>query len=79
MEPVKDAEKVKRMFLQGQTTLVDPESKYKYSMVALCPKDGKYAPVARIERSGQALSKVIFQCTSCFSQFEVNQDEIYLY
>ena len=78
MEPIRDAEKVKRMFLQGQTTIVDPESKYKYSMVARCPKDGSYASVARIERSDQALSKVIFQCTSCFSQFEVNQDEIYV-
>ena len=78
MEPVRDAEKVKRMFLQGQATIVDPESGYNYSMVARCPKDGSYASVARIQRSGQALSKVIFQCTSCFSQFEVNQDEIYV-
>jgi hypothetical protein len=78
MEPVRDAEKVKRMFLQGQTTLVDPESKYKYSMVARCLKDGDYASVARIERSGGTLSRVIFQCTSCFSQFEVSQDEIYV-
>jgi hypothetical protein len=76
MEPVRDAEKVKRMFLQGQPTLVDAKSGYKYSMVARCAKDGNYASVARIERSGQALSRVIFQCTSCFSQFEVSQDEI---
>jgi hypothetical protein len=78
MEPVRDAEKVKRMFLQGQTTIVDPESKYKYSMVARCPKDGSYASVSQIQRSGQALSRVIFECTSCFSQFEVNQDEIFV-
>ena len=78
MEPVRDAEKVKRMFLQGETTLVDPESKYKYSMVARCLKDGDYASVARIERSGGTLSRVIFECTSCFSQFEVSQDEIYV-
>jgi len=78
MEPVRDAEKVKRMFLQGQTTIVDPESKYKYSMVARCPKDDSYASVSQIQRSGQALSRVIFECTSCFSQFEVNQDEIFV-
>ena len=78
MEPVKDAKKMKRMFLEGETTLVDPESGYKYSMVARCPKEGNYAPVARIERSGRALSRVIFQCTSCFSQFEVSQDELYV-
>ena len=78
MEPVRDAKKVKRMFLQGQTTFVDPESKYKYSMIARCLKDGDYASVARIERSGGTLSRVIFECTSCFSQFEVSQDEIYV-
>jgi hypothetical protein len=78
MEPVRDTEKVKRMFAQGQPALVDAQTGYNYSMVARCPKDGSYASVARIQRSGQALSRVIFQCTSCFSQFEVNQDEIYV-
>jgi hypothetical protein len=78
MEPVRDTEKVKRMFAQGQPALVDAQTVYNYSMVARCPKDGSYASVARIQRSGQALSRVIFQCTSCFSQFEVNQDEIYV-
>jgi hypothetical protein len=78
MEPVKDTEKVKRMFAQGQPTLVDAETGYKYSMVAPCPKDGKYAFVARLERAGQSLSKVTFQCPSCFTQFEVSQDDIYV-
>ncbi len=76
MEPVRDAEKVKRMFLQGQATIVDPESGYNYSMVARCPKDGSYASVAQIEKTGQPLSRVIFQCSSCFNQFEVKEEEI---
>ena len=79
MEPVKDTEKVKRMFAQGQPTLVDRETGYKYSMVARCPKDGDSAPVARIERAGECLGKVIFQCTSCFTEFEASQDDIYIY
>ncbi len=78
MEPVKDTEKVKRMFAQGQPTLVDVRTGYKYLMVAPCPKDGNYASVARLERSGQSLSKVIFQCPLCFTQFEVSQDDIYV-
>ena len=78
MEPVKDIEKVKRMFAQGQPTIVDTKTGYKYSMVARCPKDGKFASVARVERAGQSLSKVTFQCTHCFSQFEVGRDEIYV-
>jgi len=39
MEPIKDTEKVKRMFIQGQSDLVDAKTKYKYSMVAHCPKN----------------------------------------
>jgi hypothetical protein len=78
MEPVKDTDKVKRMFVQGQSTLVDVQTGYKYSMVARCPKDGNFASVARIERAGQSLSKVTFQCASCFTQFEVSQEDIYI-
>ena len=76
MEPVKDPERVKRMFVQGEPTLVDSQTRRKYSMVAHCPKDGSLASVARIERAGQSLSRVTFQCSSCFNQFEVGQDDI---
>jgi hypothetical protein len=78
MEPVKDAKKVKRMFAQGQPFLVDPQSGYKHTMVARCPKDNSYASVAQIDKAGESLSKVVFQCSSCFSRFEVGQDDIYI-
>ena len=78
MEPIKDIEKVKRMFVQGQPDLVDVQTGYKHAMVARCPKDGNFSSVARIERSGQSLSKVTFRCTSCFIEFEVSQDDIYI-
>ena len=78
MEPVKDTEKVKRMFEQGQSTLVDAQTGYNYAMVARCPKDGNFASAARIERAGQSLSKVTFRCTSCFTEFEASQDDMYI-
>ena len=78
MEPIKDTEKVKRMFVQGQPDLLDMQTKYKYSMVARCPKDGNLSSVARIEKAGQSLSKVTFRCSSCFTEFEVSQDDIYI-
>ena len=78
MEPVKDPEKVKRMFEQGQPTVVDEQTGHKYDMVARCPKDGNFASVARIERVEKSLSKVTFQCASCFTEFEVSQDDIYI-
>jgi hypothetical protein len=79
MEPVKDAAKVKKMFVQGQPFIVDAQSGYKYSMVSLCPKDHSYASVAQVERMGESLSRVVFQCNSCFDTFEVKQDEIYIH
>jgi len=79
MEPVKNLEKVKRMFAQGQAELVDAQTGYKYSMVARCPNDGNFSPVARIEKAGQALSRVTFQCNLCSAQFEASQDEIYIW
>lgn len=78
MEPIKDVEKVKRMFAQGQPDLIDTQTGYKYSMVAHCPNDNNFASVARIERSGHSLSKVTFRCTACFTEFEAGQDDIYL-
>ena len=30
MEPIKDTEKVKRLFMQGQSDRVDAQTKYKY-------------------------------------------------
>jgi hypothetical protein len=79
MEPVKDTKKVKKMFIQGQPFIIDEQSGYKYSMVALCPKDGSYAGVAQIEKSGQGLSRVVFQCSSCSNEFEVTQAEILIF
>ena len=78
MEPIKDTEKIKRMFEQGQSALVDSQTKYKYSMVAKCPNDGEFSSTVRIEKSGQSLSRVIFRCTNCFTDFEVNKEDIYI-
>jgi hypothetical protein len=78
MEPIKDPQKIKKMFVQGQTNIIDTQSGYKYTMTALCPKDSYYSPVILIERSDQSLSRVVFQCPICSNQFEVIQDEIYI-
>jgi hypothetical protein len=79
MKPVKDSEKVARMFAQGQIDLKDNQSGYKYTMTASCPKDGNFAFVSRVEKVANSLSKVIFQCTSCSIEFEVNQNDIYVH
>ena len=78
MEPFKDIEKVKRMFTQGQSALVDPQTGYKYTMVARCPNDDNFASVVRIEKEQQSLSRVTFRCASCFTEFDAGQDDIYI-
>ncbi len=78
MKPVQDSEKVDRMFAQGQPSLTDPQSGYKYSMTARCPKDGCYSPVSQIERGSQGLSRVVFNCPNCSERFEVPRDEYYV-
>ena len=79
MEPIKDSEKVKRMFSQGQTSIVDTSTGYKYSMTAYCPKDGSFASIAEIEKSGESLSRVVFKCSQCSTLFEAKQGDIYLW
>lgn len=79
MEPVKDAERVKRMFAQGEPFLVDPQSGYRYSMVARCPQDSSYSSVAQVEKAGQSLSRVMFQCPSCSNRFEAKPDELFVW
>jgi hypothetical protein len=78
MEPARDLQRIERMFASGQPFLVDAQSGYRYSMVACCPQDGSYSSVAQIEKQGQALSRVVFQCPVCFNQFEAKREEIYV-
>jgi hypothetical protein len=78
MEGAKEPERLKRMLEQGQTEQIDPISHRKYSMVAYCPKDKSEAFVARVEKSDKGISRIYFQCTECFEEFEVKPDEIFL-
>ena len=78
MEPTKDNQKVERMFSQGQTTLVDTSSGYKYNMVARCPQDDSFSLVAQTEKTSEGLGKVIFRCPYCSNLFEAKQEDIYV-
>jgi len=76
MEAVKDPVRVKRMFAEGEVSMVDPVSKYRYSLVAKCPKDGGDAYVDRFDKAGHSLSRVVFQCGTCLNQFEAQVDDV---
>ena len=76
MEAKKAPGMVKKMFEQGHVTLVDPETKYRYTLTAKCPGDGEFADVARFDKAGNSLSRVIFKCTSCETEFEVPRQKM---
>ena len=78
MKPAKNPEMVDRMFAQGQPSLTDPASGYRYSLTARCPKDGYYSPVGQVEREHQELSRVVFTCPSCFWSFEAPREQLYI-
>ena len=76
MKAKKSPAMVKKMFAAGVVSMVDPETKYRYSLTAPCPEDGEYASVARSEKSGHSLGKVTFKCLLCATEFEVPQEKI---
>jgi len=45
-------------------------SGYRRFIYATCPKDGNDCPVQRQERSGSALTRLVFRCTFCGTEFE---------
>jgi hypothetical protein len=67
---------VKKMFDQGEISMIDPETKYRYSLTAKCPVDGEYASVSRFEKSGHSLARVTFKCEICSTEFEVPQAKV---
>jgi hypothetical protein len=78
MNAVKDSAKVKKIFASGHTSMVDPETKYRYSLMAYCPRDNGDAYVARYERSGPSLTRVVFSCSQCFHNFDAAADDIWV-
>lgn len=76
MEMKNDPAMVRKMFDQGQPTLVDPETKYRYSLTARCPKDKEAAMVERYDKAGHALSRVVFRCAGCGTEFETPMENM---
>ena len=78
MEVKKNPDLVDAMFAGGEVSRVDPESKYRYSFLAFCPKDGEYSYVNRYDTSGRAIENVTFKCATCSTLFKVPISQIFL-
>jgi len=76
MQAKKSPAMVKKMFESGQISIVDPETRYRFSLTAKCPVDGEFADIARFEKAGHSLSRVVFHCSSCAKEFEVPKSEM---
>jgi len=69
MAATTDTARIKRALETGQL-FVTGESGFRRFIYARCPKDRKDSPVCRQEKSGQALSRLIFRCPICGTEFE---------
>ena len=67
---------VKKMFDEGEVSMVYPVTKDRYSLTANCPGESEYAEIARYDKSGHSLKRVVFKCAVCGMEFEVPQDKI---
>jgi len=76
MEAKKSPSLVNKMFASGEVTFIDPKTRYRYSLVALCPKDGNYSYVERFDKSTKGLISVTFACPVCLTQFKVPKSQI---
>lgn len=76
MEAKKAPNMVKKMFAEGELSMVDPETKYRYSLTAKCPMDGEPSSVARYDKSGHSLQRVVFKCEICSAEFEVPKSKM---
>jgi hypothetical protein len=79
MKPVKDSARVEAMWQSGQPFYTDKESGYRYTMVAKCPKDGGNSSPAQVYKQGQAIDRVVFQCSVCGDRFEAARGDIEVY
>ena len=78
MEVKKNPDLVDEILAGGEVSRVDPESKYRYSFMAFCPKDGEHSYVNRYGTSGRAIENVTFKCTTCSTLFRVPKSQIFL-
>jgi len=76
MEAKKAPIMVKEMFAEGEVSMVDQKTLYRYSLTAPCPRDGENAFVQRYEKSGHSLRSVTFKCPVCSTVFEVPTAQI---
>jgi hypothetical protein len=70
--------RIKEMLSRGQLSIPDPATGFHHSLYACCSKRGHESPVHRIERSGTAITRVVFRCPICSEDFDAGVDSMFL-
>ena len=65
-----DLSKIKQALAAGRLTVPDPATGYHRSLYARCPHDREESSVYRIEKTGEAITRVVFRCPECSRQFD---------
>lgn len=73
-----DLKEIKLALSAGRLSVADPATGYQRSFCARCPKDGNDSSVYRTDKSGQAVTRVVFRCPICGNQFEAAPKDIFL-
>ena len=78
MEIVHNPQLVDEMFATGEVSRIDPGSRYRYCLLAFCPKDGDYSYINRYETSGRSIQNAVFKCPTCSNLFTVPKSQVFL-
>jgi len=78
MGQASQVEQIKQMLSAGRLTIPDPATGYHRALYARCPKDRHDSSVYRIERSGEAITRVVFRCPICNEQFDTVPQKMFL-
>jgi hypothetical protein len=73
-----DLETIKQMLSSGRLTVSDPDTGIQRVLYSKCPKDRYDCFVHRIDRSGEAITQVVFRCPICTEQFIAGPDKMFL-
>jgi hypothetical protein len=73
-----DLEIIKQMLSSGRLTIPDPDTGFHRALYSHCPKGKHDCSVHRIDRSGVAITQVVFRCPICTEQFIAGPEKMFL-
>jgi hypothetical protein len=62
---------------RGALSIPD-EHGFHHGIMARCPLDGRNAHAHRTERTRDGISRVVFRCPSCMTEFDAAPEQMYI-